>query len=134
MQVLLFADTQAQEWHAAAQAIGHAVGVYPLGSPTQPLTGDVCLVVAVDHAALLTARFWLPTLPAPICLVTTAQTLAETLGQHAPALRVVCHPLRAIGALDDLLTMTMTMHAGLVWFGPHATVARARVRGGADAR
>lgn len=132
MQVLLFATTQAEEWRAAAQAVGHVVVVHSPATPAQQVRGAVALVVAVDHTALLAARFWLPTVPAPICLITAAIQLAETLGPHTPALRVICHPLRAISAMDDMLTITQTMHAGLVWFGPHARVARAHVRGGPD--
>jgi hypothetical protein len=124
MQVLLFADVQAQEWRSAGMQCGHTVTLMPIRAPVTGVAGDVCLVVPADQAALLTARFWLPTLPAPICLVTTAFALAQNLVQHVPVLRLLCHPSRAIGSLDDMLHMTVAMPEGIGRFGPLVELQR----------
>lgn len=134
MQVLLFADVQAQEWCSAAMQCGHTVTLLPIGAPVTGVAGDVCLVVPADQSALLAARFWLPTLPVPICLVTAALPLAQNLVQHVPLLRLLCHPSRAIGALDDMLHMTVAMHEGIVRFGPLVELQRTVGDGGRHAR
>lgn len=118
MRLRIYADDGAYDWHALMAAHGHAVSVAPLGLPCAYAPVDACVVLALSPADLLSARFWLPTLPAPTLLITTAPLAAQSLGRRAPALRLVCHPSRAVHQLADLLARTCEVCAGTLALGP----------------
>ncbi len=115
MLVLVYADEKAQEWPELLTARGYKATILPRGTPVPQGQADICLVVVSDPLA---ERFWMANLTMPTLLVTGALGPAQALGRRVPSLRLICHPSRAAGALDDMLQMTRDIHDGMLVLGP----------------
>lgn len=118
MRVLVYANEQAHEWRDMLNVQGHTVTTLPIGTPLDSSDFDVCLILNLDPADLLSYRFWLAMLAVPTLLITTALIPAQSLCRRSPLLRLVCHPSRATRFLGDVLQMTLDIHAGAIVLGP----------------
>ncbi len=130
MRVLVYANQQAHEWRDMLQALGHTVTTLPLETPPPSSDVDACVVLNQEPADLLSYRFWLANLTAPILLITTALTPAQSLCRRFPLLRLVCHPSRAARMLGDVLQMTCEVRAGAIVLGPLVDTRAERGFGG----
>jgi hypothetical protein len=116
MQVLVYADELAREWSEMITGHGYAATVLLPGQPySGSVTPDMCLVAVSDPVA---ERFWMAHLTSPTLLITGALGPAQALCARIPALRLICHPTHAAGALEELLHMTQALLAGVVVLGP----------------
>ena len=115
MLVLVYADEKMQEWSELLAARGYKATLLPHGAPVPQEEADICLVALSDPLA---ERFWMANLTIPTLLITSALGPAQALGGRVPSLRLICHPSRAAGALDDMLQITRDIHTGILVLGP----------------
>jgi hypothetical protein len=121
--ILVYADELAREWREMLTGQGYAAIVLSPGQPTPgAVPADICLVAVSDPVA---ERFWMSNLTMPTLLVTRALGPAQALCERVPWLRLICHPTRAVQALEDMLQMTRAICAGALVLGPFHEAAQA---------
>ena len=130
MRVFVYANQQAHEWRDMLGAHGHTVTMLSLETPPPSSDVDAYVVLNQEPADLLSYRFWLATLNAPIILITTALPPAQSLCRRFPLLRLVCHPTRAAPMLGDVLEMACEVRAGAIVLGPLIHTRAERGSGG----
>lgn len=117
MRVAIYTDTLAEMWHRALHSAGHTVTVQAIGAPLDH-EADVVLIVVCEAVTLLRLRFWLAKLTQPTLIVTPGLLQAEAICRRFAAVRLICHPTRAVQAPADFIEMTRQVFAGHAVFGP----------------
>ncbi len=117
------------DWHALAL---HA-GVRPTGFRLlQELDQDwdpACWLVVLDpRHSPVPLKFWLKQLNTPLVLVTPYLVAAQTLCSWLPNLKIICNPVRAAGALGEVLSMALALNNGTLVLDE--IELRSRERGG----
>lgn len=120
MHIALYTDTPTPFWPRTLLAAGHEVCMNAIGTPVC-LAADLSVVEIWDIAALAAARFWLTGFNTPTLLMTASVTQVDNLCQQIPAVRMIVHSARALGAPADFIDfvgMTRQICAGRLVIGP----------------